>query len=491
MYTVSIVGLKILPAVSTRPALLFCVGLLFRGGALRAQCPAPLGTPETTARCVEQALPLSRVVKIEQHHPYKLAELIDIAETASPRTRIAWERAKQQAEQYRIERAAYLPILSSEALFADSRIIEPFPKPLAPRGFVLVDTPVAQAQIELSYLLFDPGRGAKIDAAGAARLAGATILQKANQDLAFRVAQSFYKAQTAQGRLTAATDILQTAQTVQDAAEQQLKNGRSTLPDVLNARAVTAQATYDLESAKADLLSAKLSLREQTGAEPSPDIELDEGTELIPKDLSIPIEDLIAKAMANRPDIMARVQEVRTAQDEIRIAKAAWLPTVGLQATAGQTALWPKPDFGELGTPKETTWSAGISVKWVIFDRARARREAIAESRERQSREEMRETRDTATREVWNSYISYHTAVRRNESAVALLKAATASYSASLEAFQYGVKNLVDVVTAQKQLAQARLETVQARSDLLVGAVSLDYTAGVLLREADMGTKKQ
>ena len=50
---------------------------------------------------------------------------------------------------------------------------------------------------------------------------------------------------TAQERLEASQQIVKTAQ---DAAEAQLANGRSTLPDVLNARAATAQAAYDLQA---------------------------------------------------------------------------------------------------------------------------------------------------------------------------------------------------------------------------------------------------
>ena len=53
---------------------------------------------------------------------------------------------------------------------------------------------------------------------------------------------------TAQERLEASQQIVKTAQTTQHAAEAQLANGRSTLPDVLNARAATAQAAYDLQA---------------------------------------------------------------------------------------------------------------------------------------------------------------------------------------------------------------------------------------------------
>jgi outer membrane protein TolC len=83
---------------------------------------------------------------------------------------------------------------------------------------------------------------------------------------------------------------------------------------------------------------------------------------------------------------------------------------------------------------------------------------------------------------VWSAYIAFRTAIRKEEAAVALLASANASYSASLEAYRYGVRNLIDVVTAEKQLALARLSGVAARSDLFLQTVNVEYVTGNLLR---------
>jgi len=64
-------------------------------------------------------------------------------------------------------------------------------------------------------------------------------------------------------------------QRVYEPAEDQLANGRSTLPDVLNARAETSQAVFDMESADGDEKIARVSLTETIGVEPSPDIIID------------------------------------------------------------------------------------------------------------------------------------------------------------------------------------------------------------------------
>ncbi len=158
------------------------------------QCAGDVGTPHGAANCTTRSAPQSGTASIDPSHSYSLAELIDIAEHNNPRTRIAWEHAKQKADQLGIERSAYYPILAGVATFAEEQILEPFPKPLAPLGYITVQSPLVQPEITLQYLLFDSGkRKASVDAATAQTLvAGANFVQT-NQDVAFQVASASYK----------------------------------------------------------------------------------------------------------------------------------------------------------------------------------------------------------------------------------------------------------------------------------------------------------
>jgi outer membrane protein TolC len=432
------------------------------------------------------------VAKLDPTHLYTLAELIDIAEHNNPRTRIVWERAKQKADELGIAKSAYYPVLAGVAAFSDERIIEPFPKPLAPRGYVMVEVPAIVPEVTLDYLIFDFGkREAKVDAATAEKLAAGANFVQANQQVAFAVASAYYKLLTQQERLEAAQQTLKTAQTTQDAAEAQLLNGRSTLPDVLNARAETSQAVFDRESADGDEKISRVTLTETLGVEPSPDIIIDgEKTAPLPDTLTMPIDALIARAMADRPDLMAQVAEIRAADDAIRSARSEYYPQFVLSANAAQTSIWPTADFGELGNASQPTWSAALAVEWRIFDGGARKNElAAAKSQKRAAQDELREKRDQTTREVWTAYIGFRTALRKQQAAVALLDSANASYSASLEAYKFGVKNLIDVVTAERQLAQARYSSVSARSQLFLEAVDLEFSTGNLLRPQPPATK--
>jgi outer membrane protein len=451
-------------------------------------------TAAAAAECASHAFPMDKVAAIDPVHAYSLAELIDIAESNNPRTHIAWERARQAAERLGIARSSYFPVLSGLAAFADQRVIEPFPEPLAPRGYTMVEVPAVVPEITLDYLLFDFGkRGGKVDAATAEKIAAGANFIRANQEVAFRVATAYYNLLTAQERLTAAQDTLKTAQTTQDAAEAQLNNGRSTLPDVLNAKAETAQAVFDMESADGNEKVARVTLTEAVGAEPSPNIQIDgQDKAPLPQSLNMTIDALIDRAVADRPDLAAQASEIRAADQEARAVKSEYLPSVGLSAVGAQTSVWPTVDFGKLGQASEPTWSVQLGVEWRLFDGGARKNElAMARSKGREARDEMREKQDGAIREVWTAYIGFRTATRKEQAAQALLESANSSYSASLDAYKYGVKNLIDVVTAEKQLAQARLSGVSARSELFLQAVNLEFVTGNLLRKQPPATQTQ
>src|SRR5258707_1729837 len=464
----------------------------WRPMTIRAQCDGIASTPGAAADCAAHAIPVDTIAKLDPVHPYTLAELIDIAEHNNPRTRIVWERAKQKADELGIAKSAYYPVLAGVAAFSDQRIIDPFPKPLAPRGYVMVEIPAVVPEVTLDYLSFDFGRrGAKVDAATAEKLAAGANFILANQQVAFAVASAYYKLLTQQERLEAAEQTLKTAQTTQDAAEAQLLNGRSTLPDVLNARAETSQAVFDRESADGDEKISRVTLTETLGVEPSPDIIIDgEKTAPLPDALTMPINALIARAMADRPDLMAQVAEIRAADDAIRSAKSEDYPKIVHSANASRTSLAPPPDYGQLGNASQPTWSAAFEVQWRLFyGGARKNEVASAESQKRAAQDELCEKRDQTTREVWTAYIGFRTALRKQQAAVALLDSANASYSASLEAYKFGVKNLIDVVTAERQLALARYSSVSARSQLFLAAVDLEVSTGNLLRSQPPATK--
>src|ERR1700741_2714278 len=175
---------------------------------------------------------------------YSLPELIDLAETHNPQTRVAWERARAQAATLGIARSELYPTLAAAALSGVAR----FQAYLVDRFYrqTIADFQVA---LNLNYTIFDFGaRSGRIAAATAEVLAANFAFNDTHRSVIYQVEQAYYQLLNASGQEEAARASLSNAQAVQQSAEERLKNGLATLPDVLEARSATAQAEYELQA---------------------------------------------------------------------------------------------------------------------------------------------------------------------------------------------------------------------------------------------------
>ena len=453
-----------------------------------AQCTGAINSEASAAACAAHQTPAPAIKEIDPDHTYSLPELIDIAESNNPRTRVAWEQAKQAAERVGLAKSAYYPQLAGTALFGNQKFINPFPRPYAPHGYTMVENPEADAGLSLEYTIFDFGRHrAQLETSKAEQLAAAANFERTNQDVAYLVVQAYYRLITAEERLAAIRQIAETARTTQAAAEAQLANGRSTLPDVLNARAGTAKTEYDLESSLGDDASARVELREALGVEPSDAIAVVKpGALPVASEISASAAELVEVAVQERPDLAALADKLHAVQEQLTAAHDAYRPTIDFSAKGSVQSIWPtvSQEYGStLADTTQFVWNVNLQIHWDFFDGGRRRSEVLARaSEQREAADELREKRDSITREAWTAYLQFRTATRQEQAAETLLKAATTSYDASLDAYRYGVKNLVDLVSAESQLAEARLACVQARSAVLTSAANLGYTTGEMLR---------
>lgn len=455
-----------------------------------SQCTTLTAAIAETERCLVRNHAPAQKSEIDASRTYRLEELIDLAEEHNPRTHIAWESAKQSADRLGMARSEYYPHLAALALAGTEREIEPWPRALgATKGYFVADASVVQEGVQLQYTVFDFGRREqKAAAAKAMELAATAVFQRTVQDVAFRVVTSYYNLITAEERLEASRQIDKTAQTTQSAAEAQLENGRTTLPDVLNARAAAAQASYDLEASIGGVDAARVLLRETIGADPSDEIEVEkpEGVPL-PAGVVETTAELVAQASRLRPDLQAVMEKLKAASFAAKGAKAEYLPEIQFKGMVAEQSLSPSlnvPGPNPLGHGSEGVWNAGVSVQWNLFDGGLRRSAArAADSLRRETEDEKQEKEDAIGREVWLAYVQYRTSLHQHAAAEKLLTSASTSYDASLDAYRYGVKNLVDLVTAENQLAQARLALVQSRSTVRTNAVSLDFATGNLLRK--------
>ena len=417
---------------------------------------------------------------------YTLAELIDIAERNNPETRIAWERAKQSASSLGIARSALFPTVAALASASYNQYSLFFGK------FYHEDVALFPATLNLSYTLLDFGsRRADIDLAKANLLASDFSFNDTHRRIIFQVMQAYYRLLDAQGQEDAAQATLNDAQTLQQAAEARLANGLATLPDVLESRAETAQADYELASIQNLEQTARGVLATILSVSPAAQFHVQQISELnMPQTLEEPVQTAIDRALVQRPDLLAQAARLRATEADVKQARSAYYPVLSLSGDWGHSNAFGEQDFGPTVPSSIYPYQAEFKLRWDVFDGGARRNElARAESSQREAQAQLISLRDQIEDEVWNSYLSVKTAEQQQQAAVALFQAADQSYAAATQAYQLGVRTLIDVLSAQRDLARARTAQVAAQTELLTDLAEFASRVGDLLQAAPAPAK--
>jgi outer membrane protein len=459
----------------------FCLAMM-SPAALAQKAPAVPDKPWIPAPSVSPGVlpPAPAVPSLDPSKTYTLAELVNIAEENNPETRVAWENAKVRAAEVGIAKSSLYPTLAAAAVAESARYN------------VFFGTSYFRQTLEtfsptflLDYVIFDFGRRSQEISISKTNLLAANFqFNDTHRKVIFRVMDAYYRLLNSEGQQDAAEATLKNAQTVNQAAEARLDLGLATLPDVLEARSAEAQADYDLQATVGATEIAHGNLATAIGMSPTNQFQVESIKNItIPEDLTDTVEGSIDKALAQRPDLMQRVEDLRTAASEVKLAKRAYWPTLSLDGAAGYAKSYGVQDqLPGIYSKNQELWNARLSLTWDLFDGfARENRLARARASESEAAADVKVIQDQVENEVWSAYSTARTALRQQRAAAALLAASTESYNAALESYQYGVRSQIDVVAAQRSLAVARTADVNARTQLLIGVAALAFETGNLL----------
>jgi outer membrane protein len=411
---------------------------------------------------------------------YTLSELVNIAEENNPDTRVAWENAKARAADLGIAESTLYPTLAAAAMAETNRF-----DILFNTEFYRQTLDTGSGAFLLDYIIFDFGRRSQEVSISRNNLLAANFqFNDTHRRIIFQVMQAYYRLLDTKGLQEASEANLKNAQTVQQAAEARLQNGLATLPDVLEARSATAQADYDLQAAIGATEIAHGDLATALGISPLTQFQVESIQNIkMPDSIGDTAETSIDKALAQRPDLMQRVAQLRASGGEVKAARRTYSPVLSFDGTAGLSRIYGQQiGFPGVYSPNLGPWDARLSLSWTLFDGlARENRLAQAHADQKQAAAAVDSIRDQVENQVWAAYSTAVTALREQKAAAALLESATESYNAALESYNYGVRSQIDVVSAQRTLADARSTDVTARTQLLTGLAALAYQTGDLL----------
>jgi outer membrane protein len=411
-----------------------------------------------------------------------LAELIGFALANNPSTRGSWRSAQGAAAAAGIARAPFYPTVSAQSANSYQRSID-----LVPHHWGSLKTWQSRNIISLDYDLIDFGRR---DAAGAAaldRLFEADLLfNRTVQQVVFEVERSFYADEAAQAGVDAALVTAKLARTDLRAANLRHQHGLATGPELLLATQRDAQAEYDLENARLAVSLAQADLAVALGVRASELSAIQApNSQPLPRSLGADVDQLIDSAVRDRPDLSAKVSEVRAREADVKLARASLYPTISATTYYGEQGFTYRLSNPSPPTLTQTAMSpeygAGLTLKWDIFTGfSRVNSIKEAEATQDAARADLEAAEVEVAANVWRAYFTYVTAQRKYDYAQALLTASQSSYNSNFQSYRHGLATIVDLLSAERELAAARFTMIGARADLMISAAAVSFATGAI-----------
>jgi outer membrane protein TolC len=413
-----------------------------------------------------------------------LTDLIGYALANNPSTRSAWRSAEVSAAAAGKARAPYYPIVSAQSDNGYQRLVD-----LVPNHWGTLKTWQSRNILSLDYDLIDFGRRDAASRSALNELVAANLLfNRKVQEVVFNVERSFYELDAARAGVEAADATVKLATTDRKSTELRQKHGLATAPEVLLARQREAQADFDLENARlaVSLAQADLAVALGVRADNALEVELLKDQPL-PQSLGADIERLIDSAVRERPDLAARVSTVRARQAEVDLAHASLYPTLRLTSFYGEQAFTyrlsnpPTPTF----TAMAPEYGAGVSLKWDIFTGfSHVNSIKEAEAQRDAARADLASAELDVAANVWRAYFTYRTAQRKYDYAQALLTASQSSYNSNFRSYGLGLATIINLLSAERELAAARFTIIQSKAELLISAAAVTFATGAIPPEA-------
>lgn len=385
-----------------------------------------------------------------------LDQAIDLALAHSHVLRAAQTQIQQNQAQEVTAGLRPNPLLAWDALFL----------PLNPSDWTLTNLENNQQfDVGASYLFERGGkRHRRIDAARDATAVTRLQVGDTERTLVFNIGQQFVAAQLANSNLALAQQDLQSFEETVRISQDRYNAGDISEGDLLKIKLQLLQFQTDVAGAQVAKVQALAGLRQLIGYEAVPG-NFDVSGEMAFQPLNTGLDDLQAKALKTRPDLLAAQQGVKAAQSQIALAKAN-----------GKVDLSAGLSYSHLAD--QNTLSTNFSIPLPIFDRNQGE---IARTRYAltQAQEQAAAASDTVMTDIRNAY----EAMMSDQQVVQLyvsgyLKQAQESRDISEYSYRKGVASLLDYLDAERSYRATQLAYRQALANYLTAVEQLKAAVG-------------
>lgn len=435
-------------------------------GAEASVSPAPhqrwesaLPLPAVTMPVVTGALPRNPLLS--------LPELTEFALRNNPRTRQAWLAARAAAAGVAIEKADLLPQISGTYAMIRSQQV-------ANAGNIVPWQTRFGPSVSLSYVLFDFGvRGYQVESSEYRLLAANLSHNRVLQDVIFQVEQAYYRLIGNDALVRINSQSLNNAKTALEAAQKRRESGLATVADVYRAETLVAQSQLNLTRSSGELEKSRGQLASVVGLPVNAAISvqpLQQPPQITA--MTTGISDLLEKAKTSRPDLVAAEAQVRAAEANAKAVARAGLPTIEVTGGGGHTL------FND-NRAAASNYSIGLALRIPIFTGFRDTYSARLAQVQAETAAANRDVLFRQTEvEVWQGYYDLKTTTSSISSTQAQVRSAEQTSQATLARYQSGFGSILDLITAQQDESNARVQQIQSYLDWFTTLARLQVAVG-------------
>lgn len=411
-----------------------------------------------------------------------LLDIYRLARQQDPDLASARAAAGAAEARYRQARGRLLPQLSGNASFSKIKQEQTFEGGTGAGGGGGDDDDFEDQQsltLDLEQPLFDWSAWQAKDAASARAGQAERELAAAAADLMVRTARAYFDVLAARAAQEAAERRTEVIQRQLERARAAYESGLEPVTDLQQAQSALDSARVDTITADNDLANSYDALSRLTGARhprltgahPPFEAEAPPGGP----------DEWVERALAGNPQLAARRRALAAAEEDVSGARGGHFPTVALTGSVGESEqVFSFPGIGNTKAVTDTT-SVGIQVSVPIFAGG-STSAAVDEAQftAAQSHQELiRLHRQTAaeTRTAFRDLDAAAARVRALKQAIASGETAAKAARAGLES---GTRNILDVLEAEIDLIDRRVDLKRAWYDYAVAGLRLKQTAGDL-----------
>lgn len=253
--------------------------------------------------------------------------------------------------------------------------------------------------------------------------------------------------------------------------QHQYDVGMVAMADVLQTKVKLAKAEDGLIKAQNNYDMAVYKLNNVIGLPLRNDTKLKE--ELSYQPYSPDMDESIAYALAKRPEVLEAKTQIDIAEEQVKIARSAKLPTVGLVGTKG---------WDDLSFPgaKNSNWTIMLTAEVELFDYGRADSQIKkAQQGVIVAQEKTRQIENDISLEVSQAYQNMKEAEKRIETDRVSVDHAQLDFSIAQERYEAGMSINLDVIDAELALTETKTDYIKALYDYNISKAQLDKAMGV------------